>query len=170
MEGQGNCKLTSPFFLPLQTHLCLLAEMVKTRNMGCHVRRKGNPETYSVAMCPVYRASLLSPFSLKPHLPAGRTPTLRPRWAPLLSWVLPVELFLPKHVQAQAACKPKESSLVTPLLKQPPIRPHLMAPPIWLSVQHSTMHGNSPRHYSCFSHPQNKERGIMHDWKLATKC
>lgn len=82
---------------------------------------KGNPETHSVAISPVHRASLLAwlhPLSPKPHLPVRRAPALQSYWEGLLSWTHFMALFLHKHVCAWAAYKPEESPLVAPSLNK----------------------------------------------------
>jgi hypothetical protein len=169
-SGQGHCKLMLPFsyhFQPLYQY----TEIVRTRN-GLRLGGEETIDSLTLSDHPVCRAfyrTWLNLLSSKLPLPTGWNAALRSSGELCFPGYLS-ELFRHKRVCAHSACEPKEFSLVTPLLKQAPIRHHLIAPPIWLSVQDSTMHGNSPRDYSCFSHPQNKEGGIIHDWKLATKC
>lgn len=69
----------------------------------------------------------------------------------LMKWaLLPWTLFEVISTQAYAypSCLGAQSPWDAPPSESAPIRHHLMAPPIWLCVQDSTMHGNSPRDYS----------------------
>lgn len=169
-RGLRWLQLTSHFSFHFKSTSAGLVEMEKTGHVGCCISGEGRPETRSVAIV-LSTGPLCRPGSV--HFPSSPTCQQKnPHPGPGGRFVCLGAVQGVICTQACACPSCLGARRIVPcdsLLKQAPIRHHLLAPPIWLSVQDSTMHGNSLRDYSCFSHPQNKEGGIMHDWKLATK-